>query len=324
MRGNPSAGSPLKQSPVKAGRSSTQSGLVFDIKRYAINDGPGIRVTIFLKGCPLSCRWCHNPESISPQVQKMYTESKCIGCGECVDICPVQACELTPAGIVTDQELCENCGQCAEVCPAKATEMSGHYQSVTDLLKVIEDERPFFDQSGGGVTFSGGEPLLYPKFLKEILDACGHLQIHRTVDTSGLAKTKTLLEVAKRTDLFLYDLKLMDPDQHKKWTGIGNKRILKNLQALAKTGADIQIRIPLIKGVNSDAENIEATAVFVAALPGPLKTIKLLPYHNLAAGKSAKLGQSYEAGPMTEPDEKDLTRVTEQFAAHGLTASVGG
>ncbi|MDX2416170.1 MAG: glycyl-radical enzyme activating protein [Xanthomonadales bacterium] len=298
--------------------------LVFDVKRYAINDGPGIRVTIFLKGCPLACRWCHNPEGISPIVQKMYTRNKCIGCGECVSICPIEACELTPDGIVTDNSICLRCGQCAEVCPALATEMSGRYETVAEVLKVIENERPFFDQSDGGVTFSGGEPLLYPEFLTEILDACGRLQIHRTIDTSGLTSKRTLLDIAKRTDLFLYDLKLMDSEKHKQWTGVGNRRILQNLETLSKTGADIQIRIPLIKGVNSDEQNIEATAVFVAALSGPRKAIKLLPYHNLAGGKSTKLGQDYDPGTMAEPDEKELARVITQFAAHGLTASVGG
>ncbi len=304
--------------------NGTRSGLVFDIKRYAISDGPGIRVTIFLKGCPLSCRWCHNPEGISPSVQKMYTPGKCIGCGECVKICPMQACKLTPDGIVTDDSLCISCGQCAQACPALATEMSGRYESVADLLKVIENERPFFDQSGGGVTFSGGEPLLYPEFLKEILDACGRLNIHRTVDTSGLAKTRNLLDVAKRTDLFLYDLKLMDSKKHKEWTGAGNQRILQNLKALAETGAAIQIRIPLIKGVNADDANIEATATFIAALPGPEKKINLLPFHNAAAGKFAKLGQDYKPRPMAEPGKEDLARVIARFASHGLTATIGG
>lgn len=313
----PGASGPVKE-------TSTQENLVFDIKRYAINDGPGIRVTIFLKGCPLACRWCHNPESISPKVQKMYARSKCIGCGECVKNCPMQACELTTEGIVTDESLCIRCGRCAEVCPSLATEMSGTYKSVADLLEVIENERPFFDQSGGGVTFSGGEPLMFPGFLSEILYACGLLQIHRTVDTSGLATTKTLLDIARHTDLFLYDLKLMDSKKHKDWTGTGNKLILNNLKVLAKSGADIQIRIPLIKDVNDDDENIEATAAFVAGLCGPKKQVDLLPYHNAAGGKFASLGREYTTEAMAEPDADDLARVIARFAARGLTATVGG
>jgi len=305
-------------------QTDESGGLVFDIKRFAINDGPGIRVTIFLKGCPLSCRWCHNPESISPKVQKMYTKSKCIGCGECVKICPMEACVLTADGVITESEICNGCGLCAQICPARATEMSGRYESVAELMKVIENERPFFDQSGGGVTFSGGEPLMYAEFLNEILDACGELGIHRTVDTSGLTSTQNLLDVATRTDLFLYDLKLMDSEKHKQWTGAGNRRILKNLKTLAETGADIQIRIPLIKGVNADEQNIDATAAFVAALSGPRKMISLLPYHDVAGGKSAKLGMSYESGSMAAPDEVDMTRIIARFAAHGLMAKVGG
>lgn len=298
--------------------------LVFDIKRYCINDGPGIRMTIFLKGCPLSCRWCHNPESISPNIQKLFTAARCIGCGECVRVCPTGACRLTGQGIVTDPNLCSLCGQCAEVCPTRATEMSGRWMAVAELLREIEKETPFFDQSGGGVTFSGGEPLLYPDFLAEILDACGQRGVHRAVDTSGYVKTGLLLDIAGRTDLFLYDLKLMDPARHRLYTGVGNQKILANLTALAETGAAIQIRIPLVKGVNDDDANIRATADFVAGLAGEKKPVSLLPFHNIAAGKHLKLGQEFAAGGMTEPTGTDLERVAAIFADRGLIASTGG
>jgi pyruvate formate lyase activating enzyme len=301
-----------------------QQPLTFDIKRYAINDGPGIRVTIFLKGCQLNCRWCHNPESIAPQLQKMFTASKCIGCGGCVKICPQQACTLTADGVATNAALCNSCGKCAEVCPSRATEMSGQYQSPAELLQLIEKERPFFDQSGGGVTFSGGEPLLYPEFLCQILDSCGQRQIHRCVDTAGQAKTEVLLEVAKRTELFLFDLKLMDSGRHKQWTGVGNELILHNLQSLAKTGAALQIRLPLVSGVNTDAENITTTAIFVAALAGEKKPLNLLPYHAIGRGKDLKLGQIRDRAAMTEPSSAELQRAIEIFQRFGLQASVGG
>jgi pyruvate formate lyase activating enzyme len=303
---------------------SVHSALTFDIKRYAINDGPGIRVCIFLKGCPLNCHWCHNPESISPKVQKLFTASKCIGCGECVKVCPSEACRLTKEGIITVSELCSLCGKCAEVCPTLATEMSGQSHTVAGLLEIVEKERPFFDQSGGGVTFSGGEPLLYPDFLCEILDACGQRDIHRCIDTAGLVKTETLLEVAKRTDLFLYDLKHMDNDKHKEWTGVGNQLILHNLTILADTDASIQIRLPLIKGVNASTDNITATAAFIAALPGRKKSINLLPYHSIAGGKARKLGQERDLSGINEPSPAEISAVITLFAEYDLLATVGG
>ncbi|NTV90868.1 MAG: glycyl-radical enzyme activating protein, partial [Clostridiales bacterium] len=197
--------------------------LIFDIKRYAINDGPGIRVVIFFKGCNLKCAWCHNPESISARVEKMYAPAKCIKCGSCVDACPEKAITLTPEGILTDPELCKLCGKCAEVCPTKAIEMSGKVMTVAEIMDIIEKERIFFDQSGGGVTFSGGEPLVHKKMLIELLYECGKRGIHRAVDTAGNVSTETILEVAGLTDLFLYDLKIMDSVLHRKWIHAGNK-----------------------------------------------------------------------------------------------------
>lgn len=298
--------------------------LLFDIKRYAINDGPGIRVTIFLKGCLLSCDWCHNPESQSPKVQKMYTESKCMGCGECVEACPEDACKLTPNGIVTDTDACLLCGKCADVCPTKATEMSGELQTVEQIMEAIEKERVFFEQSGGGVTFSGGEPLLYSDFLIQLLDACGERNIHRVVDTSGFAKKETLLEVAKRTEHFLYDLKMMDDEKHKEYTGVGNEQILENLKSLAETGASINIRIPLIKGVNDDQKNIMKTATFISSLAGDKKKINILPYHNIAAKKYEKLGGKYNENGMEEPSEEEQQKIISTFESYGLEAVIGG
>ena len=298
--------------------------LIFDIKRYSINDGPGIRATIFFKGCPLNCQWCHNPESISPKVQKLFTAAKCIGCGECCRVCPVSACSLTPDGVATDGDLCTLCGKCAEVCPTLATEMSGRYYSVEELLEVVKKERPFFDQSGGGVTFSGGEPLLYPEFLIEVLEACGRQDVHRAVDTSGFVKKETLLKVAQHTDLFLYDLKMLDAEKHKRYTGVDNRLILDNLAALAEYGAEVQVRIPLIGGVNDDDDSVTAMATYIADLPGEKRAVSILPFHDVARGKDEKLGQERDLAALSEPGVDALQRVIDVFAGYGLAATIGG
>lgn len=301
-----------------------QTGLIFDIKRYSINDGPGIRITIFFKGCPLRCAWCHNPESFSTQVQKMYTASKCIGAVECIKVCPNNALTLTKEGIVTDAERCNLCGKCAEVCPTKAIEMTGQIYSVDQLLEIIEKERLVFDQSNGGVTISGGEPLLQSEFLIELLEALGERGFHRCLDTCGFADTNKMMEIAKRTDLFLYDLKLMDSQKHREFTGVNNEKIRHNLVELAKTGANINIRIPFIGGINTDSENVEKTAKFIASLAGEKKGINLLPYHQIAAHKYKKLGDEYDPGIMYEPTNDELNRALEIFSKFGLKVIIGG
>jgi pyruvate formate lyase activating enzyme len=308
--------------------------LIFDIRRYSINDGPGIRITLFMKGCPLCCAWCHNPESQSPEVQKLYTASKCIGAQDCIEICPENALIFTPGGIVTDGEQCTLCGLCADACPSKAIEMSGKLYSTAELLNIIERERVHIDQSGGGVTFSGGEPLMHPEFLLEMLKACGQKGLHRTVDTSGFANTKTLLELAKHTDLFLYDLKMMDAVEHKKWTGVDNRLILKNLRILAESGANINIRIPLIKNVNTDEQEMLRMADFVSKLPKKISdseitepgkpVVNLLPYHNIAKGKYQKLEIPYNEGEMSEPTEDEIERAVKIFEKYDLVAEIGG
>lgn len=298
--------------------------LIFDIKRYAINDGPGIRVVVFFKGCNLHCVWCHNPEGISGKMEKMYTQAKCIRCGSCVEACPEKAISLTAEGIVTYPELCQLCGKCAEVCPSAAIVMSGKKMEVDEIMDIIEKERIFFDQSGGGVTFSGGEPLLHKELLIALLDECGNRGIHRAVDTAGDVKSDTILEVAARTDLFLFDLKLMNPVLHHQWTNAGNELILHNLKAIAETGADIIIRIPLMGGLNDTEENIRQTAEFIAGLSGKVKEVHLLPYHNIARHKYAKLGREDGFEKLKEPDQISQLSAITIFAEYGIIASIGG
>jgi len=298
--------------------------LIFDIKRYAINDGPGIRIVIFLKGCNLNCAWCHNPEGISVETERMYAPAKCIRCGTCVMVCTQKALTLTPEGIVTDTDHCRLCGDCAEACPTKAIELSGKPQTIAGIIDEIEKERIFFDHSGGGVTFSGGEPLLHSDFLIELLDECGRRGIHRAIDTAGLANTDLLLEVARRTDLFLYDLKMMDSERHRKWTGVPNEKILENLRVLAESGADIIIRIPLIGNVNDDIENITSTARFVSALAGQPKVVNLLPYHKIAQHKYGKLGRPEEFRLLEEPTSASQLRAIAIFHEFKIEASIGG
>ncbi len=297
---------------------------IFDIKRYAINDGPGIRIVVFMKGCNLNCVWCHNPESIAAGKERMYAFSRCIKCSTCVAACPEGAITLTPEGIVTDAVRCKMCGNCAEVCPTKAIEISGTPMSVVEIMKEIEKEQIFFDQSGGGVTFSGGEPLMHPEFLIQLLDECGKLGIHRAVDTAGLVKSEILLEVARRTDLFLFDLKMMDSENHRKWIGVPNEKILENLRILADTGAKIIIRIPLVGGVNDDEKNMTETARFVAALSGEKKEVNLLPYHKIAQPKYLRLGKPDNFTLLEEPGKDSQQRAIVIFQQYEINASIGG
>jgi pyruvate formate lyase activating enzyme len=300
------------------------TGLIFDIKKYAINDGPGIRMTVFFKGCNLACEWCHNPESLSPKVQKMYTASKCIGAVKCLENCPNEALELTENGIVTNYDLCNLCGKCAEVCPTKAFEMLGSNIPIYELMKQIENEAIFFDQSGGGVTFSGGEPLMHSDYLLEALKECGKRFYHRVVDTTAFANQEILLEVAKHTELFLIDLKVMDAKIHKRFTGVGNEKIVTNIIELAKTNCEITFRMPLIKGVNSDTKNIEETAKFINSLEGNRTQINLLPYHNIAENKHTKLGRPVNFIDFETPTEEEIKNIISTFKNYKIKATVGG
>ena len=275
------------------------TGTIFDLKRYAINDGPGIRTAVFLKGCSLDCWWCHNPEGRSPQPQLMVRLNRCQRCGECVQVCPQGAIHLeeTP---VTDLALCQDCGMCAQACLPGARELVGRVAGVSELLSEIERDVVFYDQSGGGVTLTGGEPLMQPRFAIELLRACQAHDIHTVLDTSGYASWTVVEQAARHTNLFLYDLKLMDETRHRQYTGVSNRLILSNLQRLSAGGARIIVRIPLIPGVNDDEHNLKLTRQFLAGLPH-LVGVEVLPYHDIAAAKYSALGLTYRLPELASP-----------------------
>jgi len=299
--------------------------MIFDIKKYAINDGPGIRTTIFFKGCPLSCVWCHNPESQSAEKQKMHTKSKCIACQICVVSCEENAIIFDiEKGIVTDYDKCTSCGKCEEVCPTGASEISGYEMSVPQLMKEIKKDTLIMDKSEGGVTFSGGEVLMHTEMLLELLKECKKEGIHTCVDTSGYGSSESLIEISKYTDLFLYDLKHMNSEKHLEGTGVKNELILKNLRSLSDTKSKIQIRIPLIEAYNDDEKNISATIDFLKSLNRSDIEVSILPYHNLASKKHSKLGEVYEFENLKEPSEKRQIEIVETFLREGILAKIGG
>ncbi len=299
------------------------TGIIFDIKRYAIHDGPGIRTTVFLKGCPLACRWCHNPEGIQSAPFLTYQKGRCIRCAECVANCPEQAICLEPEGIVPSESPCTNCFTCTEICPSEARERVGRKLTARELLSEIQKDIPFYDTSGGGVTFSGGEPLMQAEFLIELLKLCGNEHIHRAVDTSGYAGSEALMSVAEHTDLFLYDLKMMDPDKHEKYTGVSNHLILDNLMQLARKRIDLIIRIPLIPGVNDDAENLDRIGLFMNRLANVGK-VHILPYHNFQKTKYTRFEMHYNSGNITLPTKDMLIHAKTRLENFGLEVAIGG
>ena len=299
-----------------------RTGLIFDIQKYCIHDGPGIRTTVFFKGCPLSCLWCHNPESQGRAAFVHYDRARCLGCGSCVRACPEEALRLGGDGVVLDGERCRGRGECAAVCPAEARRRIGRRATVAELVAEIEKDRLYYEESGGGVTFSGGEPLLQWQFLLEVLGACGERDVHRTVDTSGFAAPGVVLRVAERTDLFLYDLKLMDPRVHRRVTGVPLDPILGNLARLLSAGARVRIRIPLVPGITSD-DSIERTADVLGTLPA-VDGVNLLPFHGSAREKHRKFGMPWRLESDEAIPRERVARWVEGLERRGLRVAVGG
>jgi pyruvate formate lyase activating enzyme len=299
------------------------TGTVFDVKKFSIHDGPGIRTTVFLKGCPLTCWWCHNPESQARAQELVFRENRCIRCGACEAACSQQAIHSNGDLMVIDGERCTLCGDCVEVCYAEAREIVGQEMTVAHVMGEIERDVAFYDESGGGVTFSGGEPLLQRDFLLALLQACQEKEIHTTLDTCGFARWEALDKIRGYVDLFLYDLKLMDAARHREFTGVSNELILQNLQALSLRGHDIVLRVPIIPGINDDDENIHQLGAFAAALPR-LNRVDILPYHQTGTEKYHRLNKDYGLSEVRPPSEGRMAEIAQVIKGFGLQVKIGG
>jgi len=291
--------------------------MVFNLMRFSTEDGPGLRTTVFLKGCPLTCPWCHNPESQSPEVEVIFRERRCIGCGSCAFVCPQGI--LGPGGIRAGEGAreCLRCGTCASVCPAEAREAVGREMTAAQVMAEILKDRDFFEESGGGVTFSGGEPLAQPEFLTALLLSCREAEIHTAVDTSGAAPAGVVDRVAPLTDLFLYDLKVMDDRRHRELTGAGNGLILANLVRLVEAGRRVVVRVPVIPGYNDDQANLAALAGFLGGLE-PRPRVELLPYHAIGLEKYRLLGRAEPPPGLVSLPAERLEGMAEGLRKAGL------
>jgi pyruvate formate lyase activating enzyme len=311
---------------INAGHESVgldiKKGIVFDVKRFAIDDGPGLRTTIFLKGCPLHCWWCHNPEGQVPAPELIYRNMRCTGCDECVNICPRAAISCVGKSIVINREKCNLCGKCCQKCPTEALAIVGKEMSLNEVLKEIDKDLIFYGESEGGVTVSGGEPLFQLGFLNSLLVECKGRSIQTAVDTCGYARYKSFSKINSKVDIFLYDIKIMDEKKHRKYTGVSNKLILQNLKKLTDKGSNIQVRFPIVPGINDSEENVTRTAEFLVSCG--TKSISLLPYHRSGIEKYMGLGKTYKLGKTRSPSDQDMRKIKETFEAFGLKARIGG
>lgn len=316
---------------------NVQTGKIIDIQRYTVHDGPGIRTEVFLKGCPLRCLWCHSPDSQAAEDEIAWFEIKCIGvdsCGKCLEVCPTGA--LTKGRrfysrfekkeiqvIELNRDACNNCGRCAGVCWPKALYLTGRDASLSEIMRIIDRDRLYYRKSKGGVTVSGGEPMVQYKFVKALLQQCKARGLHVCLDTCGYAEWEHYREVLDYVDLVLYDLKHMDTVQSQLLTGVPNELILENARKMAEEGVALQIRIPVIPGCNDSEENIRATGAFCAGLGSSVTLVQILPYHRLGSAKYERLGKKYQLEGLKPPDQKQMKKCREILESYGLKVVTG-
>jgi pyruvate formate lyase activating enzyme len=310
-------------SAIDAVEAADASGVVFNIMRFCVHDGPGIRTTVFLKGCPLRCFWCHNPESQDPDPRLVLRTDRCLQCGSCLDVCPEGAIIERGGKIETLSVRCKQCGTCAKSCPSDAREIIGRTMTVEEVMAEVEKDAVFYEESGGGVTFSGGEPLAQHRFLLALLRASKERGYHTVVDTSGFASPAIIEEVSPLTDIFLYDLKSMDEEIHRKTTGVPLAPVLHNLRLLARQGKPVIARLPLIPGVNDGAANLEAVGELLASLSNII-AIQLLPFHATGAEKYARLGMPWPMDGASAPSTEQMNRCATTMARYHHAVSIGG
>ena len=297
-------------------------GTIFNIQRYSIQDGPGMRTTVFVKGCPLKCLWCSNPESQDPEpvISNRYTA--CKKCGKCVQVCPQSAVELTEEGVNIRRSLCDKCGKCVDTCFYDAMHWTGEVVSVDKVMKTILRDKMYYETSGGGVTCSGGEILFQPDFVAEIFRRCREEGIHTNADTCGFGTEEAVRKVMAEADLCYYDLKHMDPEKHREYTGLDNGLILRNLELTLSLGVKVVIRVPLIPEHNADEEHIRALAAYVKGLGEGVDSVCFLPYHSYGENKYRMIGRTYPLEGLRKLTEEELRRAVEIVEGFGLRATV--
>lgn len=294
---------------------------IFNIQRFSTHDGPGIRTTVFFKGCPLSCWWCHNPESQSFRPDILYYEERCRHCGDCISACPNHNLSDT-GGLVRTGDHCAHCGKCAEACVAEARRLAGRRVTVAELLAEVEKDLVFFDESGGGVTLSGGEPASQAAFAIDFLNACRDRAIPTAVETCGLSPPPTFVRFARAAAMVFFDLKLMDDEAHRRYTGVSNRVILSNLEALVSAGHRLVVRIPVVPGVNDSEAEIARFADYLSGLR--VSMVELLPFHRIGLEKYQRLGWPYRAAGISEPPPERMAHFQSVLAKTGLTVHIGG